>query len=150
MPEDMKVLFPGTVLTLAKIGDVTVFPLGITHISRFNSAIEGLLPRIAVQVDLSSLGTAMKDLLPMIMPILLGECLDLLDECVVGVNLRDPHIPHWILPQVAEAWMEESFIGEGKMDPWIQAVEGTIEKMTGQKIGISEMFSKSLSPQDTN
>lgn len=151
MPNDLKTLFPGRELEIEGLSDpLTIYPLGISHISKFNAAIEGLLPRIASQVDLSSIGSAMKDLLPMITPILLGEALDLVDECVVGLELKDPLIPHWILPQVVEAWIEESFIGEGKIEPWIQAIERTIEKMTGEKLEISEMFSNFSSPQDTN
>ena len=151
--KDLKALFPGeeyTIETAEGYDDLTVviYPLGVGHMRRFSAAVEQVLPKIASQVNLSAIADNPKEMMSMVIPILLSDALDLINGCVVGVDLCDPNFPHWELPPILDIWIKESFGTSGKVRPWVEVVENTVEQMTGNRPGIWETVSQSLQSSD--
>lgn len=146
-------LFPGYIMEFdaakGKKLKVEVFPLGITHLRQFNRQLEAIIPKIASQVDLSKLKEhgeeAIADIMPILAPMILTDLLDLVNACTKGVDLLNSYVPHWILPQIIERWLLESFGDAKKLKPWVSAVETLMAKMTGTKLGIWDTLSKHLS-----
>lgn len=149
MNQSLETLFPGEAITVEGI-DITVFPVGVAHLRQFNRAVEEVLPKIASQMDLGKMGEVnLKDLGPMVIPILLSDVLDLINDCVVGVNLTDKRLPHWVLAPIVQKWIEVSFGSEKKIRPWIEVVETTVMRMTGESPGIWDTLCQSRSAKDT-
>ena len=169
-------MFPGTEVTLPTpdgVEDliVTVYPMGIRHLKQFIHNIEEVIPRIASQVDMGQLFKAKKRkvldmgegnapvideqpdimtmLLPIAVPILCTDLLDLLNECTIGLDLNEQYAPHWWMPMIAEVFVEESFGTEAKLRPWVEAVDNVIGRLLGESPGISEMLFKPASQPDT-
>ena len=158
-PVDLETMFPGREVVIAEVGDkkltAQVYPLGIVQIRKFNDTLADVLPRIATKVDLSKLKRAndfmvgFADLLPAITPMVASDLIELIDDCVVGVDLTKDRVPHWVLPKIVEIWIEESFGEAGKLKAWLDAIDRVLEKITGHKPGIWDTLCKHLSKQDT-
>lgn len=150
-------LFPGYILDFpganGKKLTVEVFPLGVTHLRKFNHQLEAIVPKLARNVDFAALrekgDEAIADLLPMLAPMILTDLLDLVDACTKGVDLINGYVPHWILPKIIERWLLESFGEAKKIQPWVTAIETMMEKVIGEKVGIWDTLCKRLSPPDT-
>jgi hypothetical protein len=149
---ELAVLFPGRTIDLLKPDGtvwrtVRVVPMGVVHMRRFISALEEVIPKIAVQVDFQKVAggdKGLSNLIPMIVPILTSDLIDLLDVCVEGLNLRTPGIPHFWLPQLAEAWIDESFGSEDRARPWVDTVDRVLSKVTGNEpLGLWATLSRS-------
>lgn len=148
----LKVLFPGETVHVAEGVDAVVYPLSVRHLRKFNQAIEELIPKIASQVDLRAFSGEKFDIgkaLPMVVPILLSDALDLIADCVEGVNILDEHFPHWKLPDIVDAWIQTSFGSEERVRPWIEVVEKNIARLTGESPGIWDTLSQSLRDRAT-
>lgn len=156
--KDWNSIFPGRSVTIAPDVIVKVYPPGIVHIKEFST----VLMRLADQISKSSLSTVKKpdgsvglapgaagELINTILPVVLTELFDLLNLCV-DIDLTDPNIPHSVLPKLAIAWIEESFLKEDSINPWMQAIETIVEKMTGKKTNLWAIWSRISSPADSN
>lgn len=149
-------MFPGTTFEIKSDRSedklvATIYPMGIAHVRRFNKAVEDVLPKIAMQVPLNHLGGKLdlSTLAPMIVPIIIGDLLDLVNACVDGVDLTDEKLPHWVLASIIQIWIEESFGDQGKVKPWIDIIDKTIAKMTGKNPQIWQTLCKLSSDSDT-
>lgn len=149
----MKKLIPGETVHLQDIGlDVTVYPAGFTHLRKFGTELGALMqmmgPKTKISKDEFKIGM---DLMAELIPFVMTNCLDLVRECVVfpeGVAGWDD-LAHWHVPPIVEAWIEVNFGDEGKVKPWLTMVERVVSMISGQKMSISEIFSKSSLRQGT-
>lgn len=146
---DFEQLFPGETVELGRGITAVVFPPGLVHIRRFSTEVVGIATAIA---EASASGSSVAARL---LPFLLSNAMGMLVECVRieapgGLKIRLDQLPHWLLPPVVQKWAEISFIGDDKIRPWTAAIESLILKATGKSTPISEIFSKSASPQGTS
>ena len=167
--KELRVLFPGSKIPVqtqeGSTIDVWVFPHGVGHIRKFKEAMERVFVRIGAlklapmefPEDLNGMTAqqwAMVTIagaknLPQIALVVIDELLDLLAECVKGIDIKSTECPIWVLPEVALAWLMETFGDEKKARPWINMVEQNIKKTTGTDMGLWELLSKRSSAQAT-
>ena len=162
--KDLRVLFPGTVVDLPEGFSVTVYPLAFKQIKEFADKVaSGIAMLTATSVPKASAGATPKQktqvekvqndmLIQTLLPWVLSNAVDLVEKCVVfpkDIDIKLQDLPHYRLPPIIEAWVEESFIGEDKLRPWMAVVEHLTEKVTGKKIVVSEILSKAVSSRAT-
>lgn len=144
---------------------VTVYPLGVWHLKKYGDTIAKCCTDIAGKVGPLKVQT--KTLvsegglgeLPVIdsgpemlsasfitaaAPIVVEHLLPIIAECVQGLDLKDPRVPAWALPPIAEAWIEESFGSQEKIRPWVGLVEMVLSRLSGQPVNLWGELSQSL------
>ena len=140
MTTDLKTLFPGKQVTIDADGQkltFTVRPMAVSHFRRFKDAISKALEKIGGG-NLDSVG-----LMITIIDLVADDLMDVINECVDGVDLTDDHCPVWLFPQLATEWFEESFGDEGKVKPWVGMIEKVVERFSGQKVNLWESLTQS-------
>lgn len=144
-----KILVPGT-----KVGEFTVYPVGIKHVKKFTAALTRAIAMVLnhpalKMVDGKVADSSVQELMPTLLNIATGDLLDLVLECTTPTP--PDSLPHWVLPDLATAWLEESFLRdpEKQLRPWVQAMETLLVKLTGKPMSIWEIFSKFSSPAVT-
>ena len=154
--QSAKPLFPGTRIKLEDGIDleITVYPLGVKHVKKFTDDIARIVnasQRIKVEKGGDQKKIAEQFVMGLV-PIIMTDALDLVKECTViepqGAATFD-ELPHWVLPGIADAWIQESFGEEKKWRPWVTLIEKTITRVTGKPFSISEIWSKASSQTDT-
>ncbi len=147
---ELAVLFPGRTI---KIGpepaavEITVNPMLVRHIREFAEPIERAIDKLIESgVDFGSLGKSWPQLVRHLTPLLINDLFGLLNQCV-DLDLDD--VPHWVLPDVAGAWLEENFGSEDKLRPWFEVVSKLLEKLGNEKIDLWASVSSALSRPDT-
>jgi hypothetical protein len=88
-----------------------------------------------------------KEILRTMLPVVIGDLMDLVAECTKGVDVK--RLAHWHVAPIAEAWIEESFADIKKLEPWIQMIDNLLEKMTGTKMNLWDKLLRFSSPSDT-
>lgn len=175
--DELRALFPGHEVEIAHGKVVTVYPMGVPHIPQFKSALVRAFVSIAqagVGIDAlenveRSLSMMSKDdsddasndatmaaaretifkLATAAGPIIADELFELLCECVDGIDLRNPHVPHWVLPFIGTAWFKETFGAEKKLRPWVEMADEAMSSITGERVGLWQILSSSLSRRAT-
>lgn len=125
---DFAVMFPGQEVTLPEPLDdvkVTVWPASVSQMRRFSEAISRFVARISIIQFSESMSNEarMAHLIPHILPAVLDELIDLVNECTVGIDLTSERLPHWVCAPCVQAWLEETWMGEGKVEPWMTALK---------------------------
>lgn len=159
--DTLELLYPGKVVELetarGKIA-VKVYPLGFKHLRKFSKNITGALlallggdvgKGVSDPVARAALG---QRLMGQVIPYVIDNLLDLLEECVVfqdGLDITMDELPHWEVAKLIEVWLTESFGEEKKWRPWVAAVENLYATATGSRKSISEIFSKASSSPAT-
>jgi hypothetical protein len=161
-PDDINLqdVLPGRVVWLGK-GEkrrrIMVYPIGLHQIKEFTAAINDLADTLTTAAvmpkgALANLTTdevfkvIAKAVLPLLIPKMGGKLADLVDSCCKPkMSEFKPTFPHYFIAPVLEAWLEENFLGEDKLHPWVAAVETLAEKMTGRKVSIWPRMSPLLS-----
>lgn len=153
---DVKVLYPGVEVVLESGAVAKVFPLGFKHIRKFSTQISGALLTLMNQKIPANIAKdpaaakAFQDaMFAKIVPYVLTNLLDLLEDCVVLEGAKVEDLPHWEVAKITEVWVIESFGEEKKRRPWVAAVENIFAQVTGEKRQISEIFSPSSSSPAT-
>ena len=95
-------LIPG-VDVQTELGRCTVFPMGVRHLRKFS----GQLASIA-RVLVSAHGTQ-QDLTFEVIPVVISNALELVEECVVLEKGAIADLPHWDLAGIVETWVIENF-----------------------------------------
>tara|TARA_Y100000114_G_scaffold153211_1_gene172773 strand:- start:627 stop:1079 length:453 start_codon:yes stop_codon:yes gene_type:complete len=140
MTTDLKTLFPGRKVSIEAGGQNISFhvrPMAVSHFRRFKDAVSKALEKIGgTTLDSGSLMVTIIDLVA-------DDLMDVINECVDGIDLTDDHCPVWLFPQLATEWFEESFGDEGKVKPWVELIEKVVERFSGTKVNLWESLTAS-------
>ena len=148
MAKDAKALVPGRTLEIDG-HEITVFPAGICHSGKLFTKVVGVLQSAAEMK--ARPGESVRDhgdrVVNDMIPFAIRNALDIIKDCVELPNRADfDRLPHYFLPPIAQAWIEESFGEEKKWRPWLALVEEAATRLNGGKpIQMSEIWSKALS-----
>jgi len=161
---ELRVLFPGSKLEFEKY-DALVYPVAFGQIRKFSEAISIAVRSIGgkVKIDPNKTGDdeEMKrvglQVISILAPMAMNELLDLFKDCIVIKDKEDhviekgiEYIPHWEVAPIITKWIEESFVGQQKVRPWIEAMKSVMEQIKSLDLNsLSEVLSKDSSPQDT-
>jgi hypothetical protein len=88
---------------------VQIEPLTIRSAGKFTAIVQKVLPKL--------MGTDLTDsvVLEALLPLAFSDLVDLCNDCV-DVDLKE--IPHWLVPEIVQAWLDLSFGAAGKVQPW--------------------------------
>lgn len=132
----------------AKLG-WKVFPVRVEDMKKFSNAIGRAMQALgAVQVAHgATMEEHAKRMLPAMISIILTDLLDLVEVCCKPdadniVEIKVMELPHWHVVPIVKAWIRESFIGEEKLRPLVEAAESMMEELTGERPDLWGMFSK--------
>lgn len=152
---EFKKLYPGTNVPLEDGSSATVFPMGFLHISKFSKELTfalTTLSRVAIPVDATAEQKTAAIAAQMV-PYIANNLLDLVSDCTKFSNPERgfENLAHWEVPEIIEAWIEESFGSEKKWKPWVATVERILNRFLNPKepIRILETLSSGLSSADT-
>lgn len=149
---EMEVLFPGRVVKIKTAKgevDVTVYPMPIEAFRRFKESCLSLIDVFNKAGGSEILGGGWQSILPVLLPVVVDEYLDLLAECVDGVDLLHKRCPQHLFPLLAKEWIFESFGTEEKLRPWTDLIGEVLTKVTGDEVDLWSTLSSSLSQQAT-
>jgi len=160
---ELRVLFPGSKVEF-KNYDAIVYPVAFGQIRKFSDAIALAIRTIGgkIKVDPTKIDDEeeMKkvglQVISAIAPMAMNELLDLFKDCIVIKNKQGgeiekgiEYIPHWEVAPIITKWIEESFVGQEKVRPWVEAMKSVISQIkTLDLSSLSGMLSNSSSPQD--
>jgi hypothetical protein len=153
---DIRTLIPGEKLEFEQF-DVMVYPLGFRQIRNFTETLIQALRIALSQIKLDSFSedneSAKKvgmELVSILTPIAARDLMGIIRDClsVKTKNGEDvpeliDYLPHWCVAPVIGKWLEMSFIGEDKINPWIEAVKKISESIKKMDLSLlSEALSK--------
>lgn len=165
-PSFEEIIDPGEAYTAGDAGEyrIKVFCLGVRQMRKFKKAIQKIVATITSHplpegLDEKEMG---RRLMGPVSMVVLEDAIELVEACTI-VKLADPEnpdrpfakleaavfddLPHYVVPEIIERWVLVSFGSENRFRPWKVAAERLIEKLTGERLSISEMLSKfSLPP----
>ena len=145
MSADLKTLFPGRTVTIEAGGQSLTFsvrPMAVSHFRRFKEAVSKALERIGGgDLDSGSLMVTVVDLVA-------DDLMDVINECVDGIDLTDDACPVWLFPKLATDWFDESFGDEGKVRPWVDLIEQVVGRFSGTKLNLWDSLTQSSQEQD--
>jgi hypothetical protein len=136
------VLFPGREIVIIE-GKLSarVYPVGFKHVKALRGSVLRIIDSMmsmpsfreaAIKQDWAQAGKIVTQVL---LPVVMTDLLTVFAECVrfdnSEVTVED--LPHYCIPKLAVAWIEESFIGADKLSPWMEAA---VE--VGRRLGISD------------
>lgn len=148
MSDKKNVHHPGRLVALSSIGEggepiaAEVFPIGMTQIQEFSAQLNAIaaavLPAIQSKVDDKAQQDAM--MLQALGPAIISHGLSLVAACTklscdtytMKQKKRGegpPELPHWDVATVVDAWVDENFGTEEKLNPW-----RVVFKSVGSKI----------------
>lgn len=144
---ELAVLFPGRAVKIGDTVTITVHPMLVRHMRKFAEPIERAIDNLVTSgVNFEALGESWPQLIRHLTPLLLNDLFGLLNQCT-DAELDD--VPHWVLPEVAGAWIEENFGTEQKLRPWFEVVSRILAKLGNEKIDLWETVSSALLRPDT-
>lgn len=157
------VLLPGTEVETSIGICVTVYPMGWKHMKKFSNMIMTAFGQAATYVSFDPdklkneayMAEITQKLIGTIAPFAIMNMLDLVEACTKipdefaqeGFEVED--LPMEDVAKVVDAWVTETFDGEGKMKPWVQLIEKVARVVFKKEISISDMLSKLSLQQDT-
>ena len=123
---------------------VEVFPVRFSAARKFAAALSKIIEQLlAAAGKPGGVAETAKGLAPMIA----DDCIELVDACTVPkLTEVDPSWTDTLV--IVGAWIEENVSHLENLRPLAEALERTIEKLTGAKIDLKTLFS-SLLPQAT-
>jgi len=134
--DELADLFPGKTVEIKGNGRsirVTVYPMAVKHFRTFKDSVTRAMEKIGkapAGADWTSI------MMPMVVQIAAEDLLDIVNECVVGIDLKHDRCPNWVYPIIVKEWVIESFGAEDKIRPWISLLEELAERVGGQKVKI--------------
>lgn len=178
----LRFLTPGRTVELKDedgtlLGTAKVYPAALRHMERFSNevvsvamvAFDALKVKIAGgKIEINQKAIEPDRVIQSVMPMLLQNGFGLIKDCVrlrlegesEEYTLDEVDLPQWLVPEIVQAWIEESFGSEKKRAPWATFLNGILrrfEKTTtgttadkdGEESSTLGMLSKVFSPQDT-
>lgn len=132
MTEEQKTpLFPGTTVRLS-LCEATVYPVSFKMMKRFGQGIMLALRSIGnMKLSQGASPAQIQDAISKFLgPVILEHLLDLVAACTTfqDKEVVVDDLPHWDVAPLIEAFVNESFMGEHKIRPWIQAIKNLIKR----------------------
>ena len=136
--DPVNVLYPAKRVKLTFV-EVDVYPVRFKHIRKFSTQIVAALG--AIGGTTAKKGASAAEIAQIIKqtlsPLLLTSLMDLLEECCnfLDQQTKIDDLAHWDIAPVVEAFIEQNFLGEDKIRPWIQAIQNlksTAESLPSQ------------------
>jgi hypothetical protein len=150
LANEVRINFPGTEVTIGKPGmKVRVYPVPYRELRKFTKHISDAIRQLqsGITIVKRADGTVdpktLKVLLPASVEVIIDNLLELVSTCC---QPSIEEVPHYALPPILEAWLDENFGTEERIRPWVQAIETLLLKLTGERYPIWETFSNVLSP----
>ena len=127
-PPDLAAMFPGRAVDLGGGVTVIVKPLRYRDIRKFAERISAVIPDMLglaalaekKDVPMEEWGRQLQNTLG---PFLLNDLLELVNDCT-DADLADA--PHWLLPKIITAWIEETFGDPTKLTVWDEAIRSVL------------------------
>jgi len=138
-PEDLAAMFPGRpfiIPTATNPITAVVYSIPFESIRRYSDLISECIGEVASIVGNLGFKPTQGVVISIAVPIVIKRLLPLVASCIEGLDIMAPRLPHWVVPQLVQAWIEESFGDEKKVRPWVTLVEQVVLRTTGQTIGI--------------
>lgn len=149
-PDELADLFPGTSIEIyvneTKSIKIGIRPMPIIHFRKFKTSITRALDKLNKNGGESLKLDTM--ILPLVAEIAADELMDIVNECVDGIDLTSDYCPQWIFPEIVKVWIFESFGSEKKLRPWIDLLDEILNKVTKQKVGLWDQLTQHLSNAD--
>lgn len=186
----LRFLTPGRTVELRDedgtlLGTVKVYPAALRHMERFSNevisvamvAFDALKVKLAGgKIEIDQKAIEPDRVIRSVAPMLLQSGFGLIKDCVrirlegesEEYTLDDVDLPQWFVPEIVEAWIEESFGSEKKRAPWATFLSGMLRRFkmdgvtlttaatetetadeTEEPSSTSATPSKGSSPQDT-
>ena len=131
-----------------------VFPLAFEHMEKFSKGVGRAIATLGtVQlIKGASFEQQMQRMLPAIIPVILEDLLDMVEECCVPDvhNIKVKQLPHYLAITIVEAWFDESFGSEEKIRPFVKTVEKIYKKISGKSVDLWGALSAFSSEPDTD
>lgn len=140
--DELAELFPGKTIEIRgnnRTIRVTVYPMAVKHFRTFKDAVTKAMDKIG---KAPASGGWESVLLPMLVQIAAEDLLDIVNECVDGIDLKHDRCPNWVYPLVVKEWVIESFGSEDKIRPWVSLLEELAERVGGQKVEIWQTLTR--------
>ncbi len=138
----------------AKLGfTVKVFRIGLKHFERHGRVLAGAVQMLATtSVNMKDSKSPGLQYLSFMIPYTMCNLLPLLAE-TVRIEPKEAmtwdEVPHFLIPDILEAWIDENFGTKEKWVPWVAVAEKMLNGLTDKTFAISETISKILSKQVT-
>lgn len=116
--EQLRALYPGRQINIGLT--ITVMPLKVKQLRQFSESLTNLVPAVLNAVSSANPKTEAEltqVICATLVPLALKDLIALISDCVKDIDLDD--VPQHLLPRIIDAWVEESFSGPGKLQPWI-------------------------------
>lgn len=148
---EMDVLFPGKGIELNEKLIAHVYPIGLQQLKKYSNRIFELFKTVmgSIKVDKKSSFEQTKndvrkaltpEILQSIVPMLSTDFVDIISECVMleiktegfkdkRIPLSETNVPHFYLPKIITAWVQENFEGDERLNPWKEAVNDVIKRL---------------------
>lgn len=148
---EMDILVPGQEVVLNEKLKAHVYPIGVVQLKRYSNRILDLIKTVigSVKVDNQSSYEAMKDavqkavtpkIIESVLPMLTSDFLDVISECVmfeVGdesfkdkrIPMSELNLPHFYIPKIVTAWVQENFEGDDRLNPWKEAINDILNRL---------------------
>lgn len=154
MSEDktQAVLLPGrTIEILDGNSKVIVYPMGVVQIKKFSDSIKQFVDAAAeIKVQHALAGQINIAIFAAVAPLVIEHLSDLVfDCCSFQVGAEIDKIPHWEIPCIVEAWIDENFDEPKKWMPWVKMIDKAVSKATKEEFSLLETLSASSSIADT-
>lgn len=160
---EIRVLFPGSVMEF-KGYDAFIYPIAFGQIRKFSDTISLAVRTISGRIKIDPAKTNDEEemkkvglqVISALAPMAMNELMDLFKDCVIikdkeGTEIEKgiEFIPHWEVAPIITKWIEESFVGQEKVRPWIEAMRSLISQIkTLDLSSLSGTLSNVSSPQD--
>lgn len=124
-------LYPGTRVRLS-LCEATVYPVSFKMMKRFGQGIMIAMRSIGnMKLSQGSTPAQIQEAISKYLgPVILEHLLDLVAACTTfdDKDIVVDDLPHWDIAPLIEAFVNESFMGEQKIRPWIQAIKNLIKR----------------------
>lgn len=139
-------LFPGTKVRLS-LCEATVYPISFPMMKRFGQGILLALRSIGnMKLSQGAAPAQVQEAISKFLgPVILEHLLDLVAACTKfeDKEMSIDDLPHWDVAPLVEAFVNESFMGEEKIRPWIQAIKNIVKK--SEELSLSSLLEQEFS-----
>mgnify|MGYP001341645888 CR=1 FL=1 len=157
---DLSEMFPGREVKIETAKGpitVTVQAIALSDVRKYADLISQCVGEIAAIAAKIEGAVSRATYATIAVPVVTKHLLDLVASCVSGIDITDRRVPHYVLPPIVAAWIEECFGDEKKVRPWFDLIRSATAKMGADPAGldgawdtVSRFFSPAVTPAPTS